>query len=84
MPLTEYPDPLHAAEDTVTSAFAADKVPVKDELLPMATLPKLSKEGETASVPVLAGCVVELVDTPEQAASKEIPRSANIVWAAPS
>ena len=27
-PLTEYPSPFHAAEDTVTSAPLADKVPV--------------------------------------------------------
>jgi hypothetical protein len=51
IPLTEKPDPLQAAEDTVTSAFVADNVPVNDELLPMATFPKLSAEGESVSVP---------------------------------
>jgi hypothetical protein len=56
IPLTEYPDPLQVAEETTTSAFVADKVPVKDELLPTVTLPKFSVEGETASVPeVLLG-----------------------------
>jgi hypothetical protein len=69
IPLTEYPDPLQAAEDTVTSAFVADKVPVKDELLPTATFPKLSDDGDTASVPavlLLGFCACEPEDTPEQ------------------
>jgi hypothetical protein len=54
-PLTEYPDPLQAADATVTSAVEADSVPVSDELLPTATLPKLSVEGDTASAPVVGG-----------------------------
>jgi hypothetical protein len=74
MPLTEYPDPLQAAEETVTSAFLADKVPVKDELLPTATFPKFSEDGDTASAPaaLLGGWLLELEDTPEQPTS--IPR----------
>jgi hypothetical protein len=56
IPLTEYPDPLQAADETITSAFVADNVPVIDELLPTATFPKFNAEGETASVPgVLPG-----------------------------
>lgn len=53
IPLTEYPDPLHPAEEMVTLAFVADKVPVKFELLSTATFPKLSEEGDTASVPAV-------------------------------
>jgi len=37
----------------VTLAFVADKVPVKFELLSTATFPKLSEEGDTASVPAV-------------------------------
>jgi hypothetical protein len=74
IPLIEYPDPLGVAEETVTSAFVADNVAVKVELLPTATFPKFSDAGETASVPVGLGllallgllgfCVLE--ETPEQ------------------
>ena len=51
IPLTEYPCPFQAAEDTATSALLAVRVPVKVELLPTATLPKASVEGVTASCP---------------------------------
>ena len=53
IPLTEYPEPFQAADETTTSALGADKVPVKDELLPTFTFPKFSVEGETAKVPTL-------------------------------
>ncbi len=51
IPLTEYPEPIHAAEETTTSAFVAYRVPFKEELSPTATFPKFSAAGETASVP---------------------------------
>ena len=80
IPVTEYPDPLQAAEETVTSAFVADKVPVKDELLPTATFPKFSEEGDTASAPaVLLGTwLLELEDTPEQPMSRHRPTSSKM------
>lgn len=82
IPVTEYPDPLQAAEDTVTSAFVAEKVPVKDELLPTATFPKLSDDGDSTSAPavLLPGfCACELEDTPEQPVNANAPVSANKV-----
>lgn len=69
IPLTEYPEPFQAAEETTTSALVADRVPVRDELLPTATLPKLNVDGETASVPepsLLEFCDCGPEDTPEQ------------------
>jgi hypothetical protein len=55
IPLTEYPDPIHDADETVTSAVDADRVPASDELLPTGTLPKFNVEGDTASAPVVGG-----------------------------
>jgi hypothetical protein len=55
MPLTEYPEPFQAADEIVTSSLVADRVPVNDALLPTATLPKLSEEGDTARVPAEGG-----------------------------
>lgn len=49
IPLTEYPLPFQPAEETVTSAFVAWRVPVKFELLPRFTLPKARVEGVTES-----------------------------------
>lgn len=78
IPLTEYPDPFQAAEETTTLAFVADKVPVKDELPPTATFPKLRDDGDTASVPVVLlgvwACGPE--DTPAQPVSADMPASA--------
>ena len=54
-PLTEYPEPLHDADETVTSAVEADSVPGNEELLPTATLPKFNVDGDTASAPVVGG-----------------------------
>lgn len=51
MPLTEYPEPFQAADETVTSDLLAERVAVKDELPPTATFPKFSDEGETPSEP---------------------------------
>jgi len=51
MPLTVYPSPVLAAEDTVTSAPLADKVPVLTVLFPIATLPKVIVDGDTESCP---------------------------------
>ncbi len=53
IPLTAYPDPFHAADETTTSEPVADKVPVNTELLPTATLPKFNVAGVTDSVPAL-------------------------------
>ena len=53
IPLTEYPEPFQAADETTTSALEADKEPIKDELLPTFTFPKFSVDGETAKVPTL-------------------------------
>lgn len=68
IPLTEYPDPFQAAEETTTSPLLADKVPVNAELLPTATFPKFIVEGDTMSVPspLLGGSDFELEDLPEQ------------------
>ena len=76
-PLTEYPDPLQAAEETVTSAFEADNVPVNDELLPTVTFPKLRVVGATAKAPVVGGggCTLEPAETPAQPASTNMPTS---------
>lgn len=49
IPLSEYPWPFQAALATVTSEVPADKVPALLKLLPTATVPKLSVEGETPS-----------------------------------
>ena len=49
MPLTEYPAPFHAADETVTSELVAWIVPVRFLLLPTLTLPKDSCVGVTAS-----------------------------------
>lgn len=54
-PLTTYPDPIHEADETMTSAVDADKVPVNVEVLPTATEPKLSVAGDTDSAPVVGG-----------------------------
>jgi len=51
IPVTEYPDPLQAAVEMVTSAVVADKLPFKVAVFPTATLPKFNVEGETARVP---------------------------------
>jgi hypothetical protein len=82
IPLTEYPDPLQAADETVTSALAADRVPVKDELLPTATFPKFSVDGDTASDPVVGGgggWVLDAAETPAQPASADTLTSASRV-----
>jgi hypothetical protein len=66
----------------VTSAFVADKVPVKDELLPTATFPKLSDDGDSTSAPAVLPpgfCACELEDTPEQPVNANAPVSANKV-----
>lgn len=55
MPLTAYPEPFQAADEMVTSAVVAERVPVKDAVLPTATFPKLSEEGDTANVPSEGG-----------------------------
>jgi hypothetical protein len=49
IPLTEYPSPLHAADDTVTLALVAVRVPDNALLAPTSTLPKFIEEGDTAS-----------------------------------
>lgn len=54
-PLTEYPEPLHDADETVTSAVEADRVPANEEVLPTATLPKFNVAGDTANAPVVGG-----------------------------
>ena len=42
---------LRLAEDTVTDAPLAVKLPLSDELVPTVTLPKLRLVGDTANVP---------------------------------
>ena len=49
IPLMEYPSPLHAADDTVTLALVAVRVPGNALLAPTGTLPKFIDGGETAS-----------------------------------
>ncbi len=50
-PLTTYSGVLALPEDTVTLPLVALSVPLKVELVPTVTLPKLSVEGETDSCP---------------------------------
>lgn len=80
-PLTEYPDPIHDADETVTSAVDADSVPVSDELLPTGTLPKFSAEGDTASAPVVGGggWVLDPAETPAHPARTSAQPSATTV-----
>lgn len=79
IPLNEYPEPFQAADETTTSAFDADKVPVKDELLPTFTFPKLSVDGETVRAPTLlplADWFCGPEDTPEQPVNTNVAVSA--------
>lgn len=46
----------------MTSAVVAERVPVNDELLPTATLPKFSDEGERARLPDV--CADDCVPVP--------------------
>jgi hypothetical protein len=81
IPLTEYPEPLHNADETVTSAVEAESVPFNDELLPTATLPKFKVEGDTANAPVVGGggWVLEPADTPAHPARTSTQTSARRV-----
>ena len=78
IPLTEYPSPLHAADDTVTLALVAVRVPGNALLSPTSTLPKFIEEGDTAScaLPPVADFVVVLVPPPQPTKS-EIVRPSN-------
>jgi hypothetical protein len=49
IPLTEYPCPFQAAEETVMSEVPAVNVPFWTPSLPTATFPKLMVEGSTTS-----------------------------------
>ena len=79
MPLTEYPDPFHAADETVTSADVAVRVPVKAVLLPTTTLPKFNVEGETARLPL-----DDVVFAPAPPETPAQPASAKAVTSAAS
>lgn len=78
IPLTEYPAPLHAADDTVTLALVAVRVPGNALLSPTSTLPKFIEEGDTAScaLPPVADFVVVPV-LPPQPTKSEIVRPSN-------
>jgi hypothetical protein len=77
-PLTEYPDPLHDADETVTSAVEAERVPVNEEVAPTVTLPKLNVDGDTASAPVVGGggWVLDPAETPAHPARTSTQTSA--------
>jgi hypothetical protein len=67
IPLTEYPSPLHAADDTVTLALVAVRVPGNTLLAPTGTLPKFMDGGNTAScaLPAVTDFVVVPVPPPQ-------------------
>jgi hypothetical protein len=79
--VTTYPEPLEA-EDTTTSAFIAERVPVIFAVLPTVTFPKFSVDGEIASVaaasPEFWFCFWEPEDIPAQLVSTNIVANAKM------